>query len=129
RDAVRAEVFPGQSTGTAFDFQFLRGLSENQLESQAVPQPSAPAAQAGSPAPNNTSVIFQAAVSQGLQFAVIGSANLSDLESLSISGEARARITVAVAAGQLVIVPGDEVTLNGAKTIAWYEINPTTGET
>src|SRR5205823_854508 len=56
------------------------------------------------------------------------SGNLSALDGLGISAEAKARITNAAQQGLQVTVPSQMVLLNGAPTIAWYEQNPSTGE-
>ena len=55
--------------------------------------------------------------------------HLSVLDSLAIPANAKALITQEVASGLNVIVPSSTVMISGQPAIAWYTVNPTTGET
>ena len=81
-----------------------------------------------STSPVSAATVFAAAAAHGIGFVMINTANLNSLAGLAISADAKARITVAVLAGQEVIVPQQSVELGGKPTVSWYEINPNTGE-
>jgi large repetitive protein len=127
RDSIRAVPFPGQSTAASRAFNAIRGISESTAERDAFSSmlPSDGPQMQGVSAAS----IFEAASAQGIGFVAITSANLSALDALDISAEAKARITAAAERGKGVIVPTRSVTLNGSATIGWYEVDPGTGET
>ena len=77
----------------------------------------------------STFTIFQAAANQGVPLVNITSDDLTELDALNISAEAKARITTAVGLGENVLVPSQSVTINGVQTVGWYETDPNTGET
>ncbi len=54
--------------------------------------------------------------------------NLSLLDTLGISADAKARISAAVKAGKLVDVPNQSPVINGKPTIGWFERDLVTGE-
>src|SRR6185312_5194983 len=99
-----------------------RGVFDSVLESDALP--TVPGAQSSS-----SITIIEQAEQQGIPFVVITASNLSLLQSLGLHPDALARIATAARAGLEVVVPTQPVTVNGTATSAWYDINPTTGET
>ena len=102
------------------------GSPDNELESEVLP-PSSPADNAFTAV--STFTIFQAAANQGVPLVNITSDNLTALDGLGISAEAKARITTAVGLGMDVLVPSRSVTINDVPTVGWYETDPNTGET
>ena len=59
----------------------------------------------------------------------LGPGDAALLGGLNISLEAKARITAALQAGQVVLVPTQSALIDRAATVGWYEIDPTTGVT
>ncbi len=126
-DAILAIAYPGQSTAAIVAFNLDYGISENVTEANILTLNTAPGST--QPTPVNSASILQQAQSQGIAVVTITQANLSELGSLAISADAKAQITTEVDVGQFVIVPSQSVLVNGAATVAWYEIDPTTGQT
>ncbi len=122
-DSTRVLAYPGQAQEAAVAFNAVRGVSESLAEQEALTNLD--------PDPNGMGAasIVQAAMDEGIPLTAISSRNLSNLDSLDISAEAKGRITSAIMAGKSVVVPTRSVDLSGMKAIAWYEVNPTTGET
>jgi uncharacterized membrane protein len=131
RDTVRAIAYPGQATDAATTFNILRGLLESQLESDVLTPTSAQSGQTGVLTQASAASIYDAAVAQGIPIVPVNSQNLSILDTLSISAEAKARITTDVTNNTdlMVFVPSQSVVVNGSPTTAWYEVNTSTGET
>jgi uncharacterized membrane protein len=127
RDSVRAIAAPGQNVASAAAFNTARGLLDNYTESNTI-QPQPPSNGLTVATPVSTLTIFQAAAAQQIPIAKISSANLSQLDALAISAEARARITTAIGNGKVVFVPNQSVQVNGTGTDGWYELDPNTGE-
>jgi uncharacterized membrane protein len=125
RDAIRALAFPGQATISVPTFQTAYGLLDSAIESHVVPPATSPS---GSTAVS-TADVFAAAVAQSIAVMQIDSSNLSVLDHLDFSAEAKARITQAVEDGKTVFVPMQNVTIGSEQAIAWYEEDPRTGET
>ena len=126
RDTLRVLSYPGQPTSIAIAFAALRGVSEGLIEQQ-VSAMLVPPTQPPSTAVSAVDV-FQAALAQGIGLLLLTTENLSILNSMDISANAKTLITAAVDQGDLVIVPALSVTLNGAATTAWYQVDPETGE-
>ena len=66
---------------------------------------------------------FLAAQDNGLPLVFVTYSNLGDLEPLTISDEAKARITLAIQGGSSVIVPAEPVTVDGQPAIGWLEVD------
>jgi uncharacterized repeat protein (TIGR01451 family) len=127
RDTMRVVAFPGQNGQATVVFNLSRGVAESSIE-QAVLAPASPPA--GQPVQSvGAAAVLTAASQQGVPLVAIGANNLATLDGLTLSMEAKARITDAVGRGLFVVVPQSAVTVNGIKTIGWYEINAQTGET
>jgi uncharacterized repeat protein (TIGR01451 family) len=125
RESMRAIAVPGQPAMATTFFNTVRGIYNNITERNVIAD-LAPAGQ--SPQMQNTSDVFEAAAAQGIGFTEITSDSLLQLDSLNISAEARARIATDVQNGYAVIVPTQNVLLNGVETISWAEIDTQTGE-
>jgi uncharacterized repeat protein (TIGR01451 family) len=126
-DAIRAIEAPGQNAMAHVVFNTVYGFAESFLEGQimsAIASASGTQNQAVS-----TFMIFQAAAAQNIGVVLITSQNLPELDALSISADAKARITQVVSQGNNVLVPRQSVTVNGQTTIAWYQVDPSTGDT
>lgn len=123
RDAIRAIAFPGQSQIATAGFQLARGLENSILESAVLQI----VAGEGVTSPDAATVFLEAS-DQNIPVTLISQENLGQLDGLDISLEAKARITAAVAAGRTVLTPTRSVTIDGKPNIAWYEIDPVTGD-
>jgi transglutaminase-like putative cysteine protease len=128
RDTIAAFAAPGQSLAALVPFQTARGLLEAQIESNLFPQPPA-GSQLQVQYQASTSAVFAAATAQGIPIVALTAQNQSALQAIAISADAKARITTALQAGKQVLVPAKAPTIDGAPAIAWYEVDPTTGET
>jgi len=122
KDGARIVLAKGQSTSAIVLAGLQRGISENVAETSAAQIP-------GLPAPISTISILQAAQAQNIPTTYLVPTNIALLDGLSISAQAKARISQALAANKLVLVPSSMVTINGKQTIGWYETDGVTGET
>ena len=126
RDTIQAIAAPGQSTNGVFGFNFWRGITETVTEDQIIKQF---AAANGITGPiDNAAEVFAAAAAQSIPVIAISGANASILDGMSISAEAKARVSSAIEQGEIVLIPSRAVDLGGVTAISWYEINPATGE-
>lgn len=125
-DDVRMLAGPGQNQEAARSARFIRGLFDTTLEGQILEQtitgPSALSMR-------STQTIISQAQAEGIPFQWISVENLNVLSSLDLSSEAKSRILDAVYNGKTVITPISMVTVNGEETVAWFEVDPVTGET
>ncbi len=124
-DTIRSIPFPGQNPIASQSFQIARGIMEGAMEDEITGIPVTPTGAV----PVSTTSVFQAAAAQGIAITTFAPSDIQSLDLTDFSPEAKARISQALAAGDTVMVPAQNVTLNGLPTIAWYEINPTTGQT
>jgi uncharacterized membrane protein len=127
RDAVRVVSPPGQAAAAARAFRAIRGISES-TEEQTVLQTLLGTVPSQSPSVSDAGILQEAAA-QGVPLILVSASTLSNLNGLAISAEAKARITAAVGQGLVVIVPVHGVLLNGVQKVAWYEVDPNTGNT
>ena len=124
RDTIRAVAAPGQSAEVVSSFNFLRGLTESAAENEVVKFAG------GTTTPvNNTAEVLAAARAQQIPLVTVTAETASALDRIDIPLEAKARITVAIGRGRAVLVPSRPVSLGGTGAVAWYEVDPTTGET
>jgi uncharacterized membrane protein len=128
RDTIRAVGAPGQASSVPVVFQASRGLLEDQIEGGAFPGAS-PASGVQVAFRASTSTVFDAAETQGIQRVTLTPGDEARLAALNIDAVAKARITSALEAGLTIIVPSQDVTIGGQTTVAWFQINPQTGET
>ena len=110
-DRIRGVVAPGQRADAGFTFQVSRGMTESAVEGVVVAAP-------GQTTGVSASAIFAAANAQQIPIVFLAAGSENELASLSLSAEAKARITSALAAGQIVAVPATAVQLNGARRSA-----------
>jgi uncharacterized repeat protein (TIGR01451 family) len=127
-DSVRSFAAPGQATSVLFTFNYLRGIVECADEADVFPRPAA-----GSPVqvsvPVGAVAVLNAANQQNVPVVTLDPGDTAALDALALPADAKARIATALLAGQQVVVPGQEVTINGQPQIAWLQTNLTTGET
>jgi uncharacterized membrane protein len=123
REVPRVYAAPGQALDAVQAATGIRGfvdsIIEDQLASLNKAQPNTQASSAYG--------TFFAALDAGEGLVTITSGNIGTVSALPISAEAKARITNAAAAGEIVLVPAGEVTVSGKPTIAWLEFDPNTG--
>jgi uncharacterized membrane protein len=113
---------PGQVVQAPIRFNILRGLADNSLETTEMESFAAPDAHTMS-----AYSIIQEATQQGIDLQLVSTA--SGIDALSVSPEAKARMSGAVNAGKLIITPAASVTVGDYRTIAWFELDGVTGET
>jgi uncharacterized membrane protein len=126
RDTIEAAAFPGQNVQSAPAFEFTRGVLENGLEHELATRLASQSAQPATVV--STLDVFRSAKDQGIGLITIGPADLATLDSRDYSAEAKARITLALTQGKSIVVPTQSVLLGGVRTVAWFEVDPTTGE-
>jgi hypothetical protein len=126
-DTLRIVVLPGQKASESFGFNVQFGVLESVIETEVPAQMFS--AVSSISAPMSTATIFQTAQAEGVPFATITPANAGLLEALTISAEAKARISLALTDGKSIVVPTKSVTVNGVDTIGWLEVDPVTGQT
>ena len=125
RNNIRALPFPGQSLRGWQGFNVAYGLAAMTLESDLLQRfsPDAPV--------KSVANILSAAQAQGIPLATISPANLDELAALTISDEAKARITADLLQNpsHFVIVPTAPVTLGDEATVGWLRSDILSGET
>jgi uncharacterized membrane protein/PKD repeat protein/uncharacterized protein YegL len=125
RNKIRALSYPGQSLRGWQAFNVSYGLAAMSLESDLLQRfsPDAPV--------KSVANILTAAQEQDIPLVTITAANLSELADLTISDEAKARITVDLFynPNHFVIVPAAPVTLGDAETVGWLRSDILSGET
>ena len=121
KDDARDIEFPGQAVGVSFFFEQMRGYFDSALEGQVL-----------SAATGQQAVTFdavtQALAAQGGQLVLITQDNLNVLDGLSLSADAKARITQEVESGMGVLAPSQMVTIDGQSTVEWLQVNFATGQ-
>ena len=127
-DDPRVITSAGQATATDVGFRMTRGFIENGIEAVAMDPPPNVVVQ-GLRSPIATYRIFEAAKTQGIDTVVLNKSNQNILDTLNISTEAKIRIGDALVSGNIVIVPGKMVDIDGRDTIGWYEQDLQTGQT
>jgi hypothetical protein len=84
---------------------------------------------AGGDKVENTSELFTAAIARGEQWITLRDRNDTALTSLAISNEVRSRIEADLTNGYVVLVPKAAAESDGRSLMAWWRINPATGQT
>ncbi len=127
RDDIRVLAAPGQPSKAPVALRVAWGLTENAAEQKILEPPS------GTNNPpllgDNTAAIFARAKAAGIEIITIQPHEQAVLGTLRISNEARIRISEAMESGKVVALPRQAVDVNGRPRIAWYELDPNTGET
>jgi len=127
-DTVRVIAGPGQLMASEVQFRVLRGVAENVFETELfsnVP----PLTGVTVETRVSTTTVMQAANAANIPIVTLTPDDPTALDTLAISSVAKARITAALEAGDDVIVPSQELTIDAAPTLAWWQVNPATGET
>ncbi|MCB0325291.1 MAG: transglutaminase domain-containing protein, partial [Bdellovibrionales bacterium] len=120
----RARVLeaPGQAVGAGTGVQMLRGIADNMAETIAVgADPAIPV--------RSTYSVFRSAASQNIGKRLLTPSEAASVAELSLSPQALDRISLALAAGKLVVTPVGMVDIGGELTVGWYEVDPQSGET
>lgn len=127
RDRVRA-VAPGAPAGTVFHGQVLRGIVEGSLEravAEFVTAELVGKEKWGSVI--STGTLFERAHADGVGLVLIDGDR--PLPQKAIPDDARARMKRALAGGNWVIMPERALALGGRDRIAWWQVDPRSGET
>lgn len=112
---IRKIIVPGQSLDAAIRFNTVRGFIESGIETFILENPSS------NKAVISTFRIFEQASQQGINFAFVFQE--TDLESLILSPEAKARIAEILKNNRFVYVPIHPVVINGKERFGWYEFD------
>ncbi len=121
RDSIRAIAYPQQALLAQKSFLSVRGVADTLLEGDVMQQTTS--AQAVSAA-----AVLEQADQQRIPYLYINSSRLQKLAGAQISDKAKAHIVQAVRSGMTVLVPERMVPCGNVTTIAWWQINPQTGE-
>ncbi len=121
-DQINAIATPGEPADAAQAFQMDRGFMENAIETQAI-------LVSAQGEVISAATVFQLAGQQGISTIEITAGNLSALSAIGAPASAITLITNEVMNGDVALVPEVPPLLNGQAVFAWYDINPTTGET
>ncbi len=112
---------PGQATDSTYFFEIIRGFMESTLEGEVVTDATG---QTGI----SYTTVFNELANEGGHLVTITQDNLSDLDTLSLSADAKARIAQEVSEGYGVLTPSQMVTLDGQSTVEWIQFNISTGQ-
>lgn len=126
KSVYRVTVSPGQSPSAEVAFNIQRGYMEGITESSVVGglSTSAPGTM-----PSSAGTIFETATMQGIPLIALSPSDAAVVSRLPFSADVNARITAALHAGKVVVVPSQIVSIGGTGQVAWYEIDATTGDT
>ncbi|MCI0580549.1 MAG: transglutaminase-like domain-containing protein [Chloroflexi bacterium] len=119
-DPIRTVVNPGQSLLQDFGFHSMRGVLNTVIENQVLNGNNMQA--------QSAAAILEQAEAGGIPFIFINDDRLDELAQLEISDEAKARIVQSINEGFVVVVPERMVDFGEATTIAWWRIDPRSGE-
>ena len=122
RNNIRALTYPGQALKAGRVFNAIHGVTDALLEADVMED----TANGGRVIAAGT--ILQEARRQGIPLLTVTASNLQNLAKAEISGGAKARITQAVRNGKAILVPERMVAHDGTTTIAWWQLDPDTGE-
>ena len=111
----RSLAYPGQAANAVVSANMMRTMGDKSIEYELLNSLAF--------GPQSAYETFLTAQDNEIPLVMITAANLSDLASLTISAEAKARITKAVTAGTSVFVPAEPVNINGDLEIGWLEID------
>lgn len=124
----RTVTAPGQSPAVQFGFNLHRGLLEDAIEGSIFSQQLGLSSSSIS-TPIFTGEIIEAASAQGIPLITLTPSNVASVGQLPFTSDVKARLSVALAAGNDVIVPARSATIDGKSEVAWYQIDETTGDT
>ncbi|MFO7541034.1 MAG: PKD domain-containing protein [Chloroflexota bacterium] len=117
-------AYPGQALAAEKTSNWIKGLTESRLEGEALDA----IASAVEPA-FTTYRLFEAMAAQGIEPMLLGPDDLGLLGSLDLSPAQYYYAAQALLDGQLIIVPSQSVTWQGETRLAFWQIDPVTGET
>lgn len=112
----RVVVAPEQSASAANMVRFHHGMAGTYLEAKVIEDLTGVQ-------PLSVIPILNEALAANIPMASITANNLEKLEELSLSVEAKARITQATEQDKTVYVPSQMVTINDVSTIGWLELS------
>ena len=126
---LRAVPYPGQSTAAPALFALRRGYEENLAEREVMEQVRLFLGRNAGSRVLSTISVFEAAAEQDVPILLLsGPGDIARAESLDLSGDAKARILLALADDDSVNVPERMVEIDGEETVGWYRIDAETGE-
>ena len=114
RDTLRVIAAPGQDPNATVEFNLVRGVSESVVE-RSVLQAITPTTNGQPGQVYSTATVFDVAQAQGVPLIVITQDTLGLLDGLAIDANAKAEITTEVTQGNMVIVPAQNVPVNGTR--------------
>ncbi|MBI1297674.1 hypothetical protein GC175_22280 [bacterium] len=119
---VNAVVHPGQSPRAANTAQWIKGLAEGYLEGVALESMSAEKAV-------SAARIFAEMAAADIEPVIFHSGDIDLLVHYPYSAQGKAYMVEALAAGKSVLAPSAPVTIDGADELAWWQVDPVSGET
>ena len=129
-DTLRAVAYPGQSEAAPGLFALQRGFEENLVERGVMEGLRLLlGAELAGPRVLSTVTVFEEAETQDIPIVLLsGPGDIPTIEHMDLSGDAKARILLALADGDSVNVPERMVEVDGAPEIGWFRIDTETGE-
>ena len=117
-------AYPGQALAAEQTANWVKGLTESRLEGEALD------AIANAPEPAfTTHRLFEAMIAQGIEPMRLGPDDLALLGSLDLSPATYFYAAQALLDGQTIIVPSQGVQWQGETRLAFWQVDPATGET
>jgi hypothetical protein len=117
-----AVVHPGQATRASHTAQWLKGILESQLEGEALEQ-------MGGETAVSTARIFAEMEATGIPPVLFHPEDIGRLDQYPYSAEGKAYMVQALLSGKLVLAPAQHVLIDGEPALAWWQIDPTNGQT
>lgn len=115
-------VYPGQATAAAFSANWFKGVADSYQEGDSLERATGEQAL-------TTALVFDAMSEQGIAPVFITSDNQDLLDVYNLDPASYAYVVEALRDGKQILIPTDPVQLNGEPVLAWWEIDPQTGET
>ncbi|MCB0114319.1 MAG: hypothetical protein KDD84_09525, partial [Caldilineaceae bacterium] len=119
---VDAVVHPGQSPRAAGTAQWIKGLVEAYLEGAALETMSAEQAV-------SAARIFAEMAAADIEPVLFHPEDIDLLVHYPYSADGKAYMIEALTAGKSVLAPSAPVTIDGAPELAWWQVDPVSGET
>ncbi|MBN1890184.1 MAG: transglutaminase family protein [Thermoflexales bacterium] len=134
-DSIRVIAYPGQVKGAEWVYRMTRGVNEAFLEKEVGERLTTPpptflliSSEEEKSEMKSAAGVLEAATAQRIPMLYVDAKRLEPLADAPISEQAKARIVQATQRGYNVLVPKRMVTWNGRQTIAWWQVDPKTGE-
>jgi hypothetical protein len=122
QDKVEAIALPGQAAAMRQAFLYGRGVVESTLEGQLLEVFS------GKPA-LTTAALMREAARNGIPVRMFSAREKSMVDKLGLPKVVAGRISAALDAGRVVVMPEKAVTWEGRKRWGWWDVDPRTMET